>query len=186
MEMGSGCTDGVVDKLLGTGFANAMRTGFIVKLLGTGLTGVGAMELLGATGLRHRASSTSAALSNRAGSCSVVASDTVQVVGGGVRFRTSLWVSSTCSHSPVSRNSTSRSVTPSPLSVLPSRPFSLSTPGSSLSCCSFAVFEFVVVVVSSVFCWAQEGIGVAVGAHLASVWTCTDAVAAVTHRASVT
>jgi hypothetical protein len=89
--------------------------------------------------------SASAAPSNRAGSRSVVVSDMARAVGDGVQFRTSFWVSSTRSHSPMSCVSPSRSVAPSPPSILLSCPLSLST-GSSLSC-SFAVFEFVVVVV---------------------------------------
>jgi hypothetical protein len=97
------------------------------------------------TGLRPWASLTSAAALNHADSCSVVMSDTALAVGDGVQFCTSFWVSSTCSHSPMSHGSPSHSVAPSPPSVLLSHPFPLST-GSSLSC-SFTVFEFVVVVV---------------------------------------
>lgn len=92
-----------------------------VQLLGAGgvrlrLAGAGAMRL------RPMSASTSPAQSNHTGTCST-GWTIVRFVGDGA----------------------GSTVTPSLLSVLLSHPLSLSTPGCSSSC-SFAVFEFAVVV----------------------------------------
>ena len=131
----------------GAAFVDVVRTGSIATSLGTGLMGVGAVEFLGTTGLRPRTSSTSAAQSNRAGSCSI-ASNAGQAVGDEAGSRTSLCVSSACFSCSVSNSSSSAS--------FPSRSSSISTVGSLLSRCSIAVFEFAVVVgidVDEVIMW---------------------------------
>src|SRR5882762_6958554 len=161
--MGSGCTDGVVGKLLGTGFANAMRTGSTVTSLGTGLTGVGVVELLGATGLRPRASSTSAAQSNCACSCSIT-SNAKRAVGDGAGSRTSPWVIPV---HPCSPRSLAPSCFPTPFSSS-----SLPTPGSLSSFCLtvvMALFKSVaVVLVGFILDRAATGVGVAVTCRTSS------------------
>ena len=108
------------------------------------------VELLGTTGLRPKASSTSAVQSNRMGSCCIVL-NVGRTVGDGAGSRTLLWLTSVLSCSPASapRRSASHSLVRSCFS-LPFASTSLPTPDSSLSCCSsidIASFESVAVAV---------------------------------------
>ena len=146
---------------MGVALMRAVQMGSMEMSPGTGLMGAGVGStgfgcgVLCVMGLRPRASSTSATPLNHTSLCSVIMSNMALAVGDGVSSRTSFWVSSTCSHLPMSRSSTSCSIAPSPLSVLPSRPLSLSTPSSS-SPCLFAIFRLVVVVgmgVDKVMMW---------------------------------
>jgi hypothetical protein len=180
----------------GSGSAGAVQTGLVVEA-GAGSTGTGLMGtlpgvrltgtglccgVLSTTGLRPMASSTSAAQSDRAGSCGLALA-APRAVGDGAGFCTSPWVVPIPSCSPVSTpcHPTSRSL----ISFRFFPPFSssfnistLSTSGSSLvlPCCLTAVFiapmleglESVEAFVVSASSWAGIGVGMAMTQHMSA------------------